>query len=105
MASLTQADDGRALDVAVGETVRIALPENASTGHRWAVDDYDRVVLESLDGEARYPTGSLGSAGEVVFSFRARARGTSAIRLKALRSWEGDASIVARFAVMVRVTG
>ena len=38
MQSLTDADNERTVDLRVGESVRLTLPENATTGYRWAID-------------------------------------------------------------------
>jgi predicted secreted protein len=35
MQLLVEADDGRTVDVRQGETVRVTLQENATTGYRW----------------------------------------------------------------------
>ena len=38
MLSLVEKDSGRTIDIRSGETVQITLPENATTGYRWAID-------------------------------------------------------------------
>jgi len=35
-ATLTEVDDGRTIAAKVGDTIELVLPENATTGYRWA---------------------------------------------------------------------
>lgn len=101
---LVEADNNRTVDIRRDETVRITLPENATTGYRWTVESYDRECLTELPSEAHYPaTTAVGSGGEVVFIFQAKKSGTGNIMLKQWRSWEGDASAIARFKIQLRV--
>ncbi len=101
---LVETDNNRTVDIRLDETVRITLPENATTGYCWAVESYDRECLTELPSETHYPaTTAVGSGGEVVFIFRPKKSGTSDIRLKQWRSWEGDSSAIARFHIQLRV--
>jgi inhibitor of cysteine peptidase len=97
MQSLTEADNERTVDLRVGEGVRLTLPENATTGYRWAIDRLDRDVVEEAGSEAHPSGGAIGSAGNVTFDFTAKKAGSSEIALKYWRHFEGDASIVKRF--------
>jgi inhibitor of cysteine peptidase len=103
MLSLVETDNGRTIDVRLGETVQITLPENATTGFRWAIDHYDEDTLEALATDPHYSAKAVGSGGEVAFSFRAKKIGSGEIVLKHWRQWEGDASVTARFRVQVHV--
>jgi inhibitor of cysteine peptidase len=103
MLLLVETDNDRTVDVRVGDEVRISLPENASTGYRWAIDRYDENIIEALGSEPRYPAGAVGSGGEIAFTFKARKAGTGEIALKHWRHWEGDRSIIARFRARLNV--
>ena len=99
MPSLTEADNGRAVDLRVGETVDVTLPENATTGYRWAIDHLDPGIVEANESKARYPSGRIGGAGEVTFSFSNTKAGSGEVSLKYWRHFEGDSSITRRFRV------
>ena len=88
-----------------GATVilQITLPENATTGYRWAIDSYDEDLVKALANQPRYPAQAIGSGGEVAFTFEAKKIGSGEIVLKHFRHWEGDASINKRFRVVIRV--
>jgi inhibitor of cysteine peptidase len=104
MQSLTEADNERTVALRVGESVRLTLPENATTGYRWAIDRLDRDVVEEAGSEAQPSGGAIGSAGNVTFDFRAKKAGGSEIALKYWRHFEGDASIVKRFRFRLNAT-
>jgi inhibitor of cysteine peptidase len=100
---LSLSDNDRTVDIRVGETVRITLPENATTGYRWAIDRYDEEFIEALAPEPRYPDQAIGSGGEVAFIFKGKKIGTGEIALKDWRHFEGDASIANRFRLRLHV--
>jgi len=97
MPSLTEADNDQTVDLRVGETFHVRLPENATTGYRWTIDRLDDEVVEAVGSEPDYAAGSIGSGGAVTFTFRAKKPGTGDIALKHWRHFEGDASVTNRF--------
>jgi inhibitor of cysteine peptidase len=99
MPSLTEADDGRSVDLYVGETVDVTLPENATTGYRWAIDRLDPGIVEANESKPRYPSGQVGNAGQVTFAFKATKAGSGEVLLKYWRHFEGDASVTKRFGI------
>jgi inhibitor of cysteine peptidase len=103
MLLIAEKDDGRTVDVRVGDSVRISLPENATTGYRWAVDRYDEEFVEAVGSEPLYTANAIGSGGEVVFIFKGKKIGSGEIVLKHWRHWEGDASITSRFRLRLNV--
>ena len=103
MLSLTENDDGRSVEVRAGDTVRISLPENATTGYRWAIDRIDQDVIEAVGSEPHYQGKAVGSGGQVAFTLRAKKTGSGEIVLKNWRHFEGDASVTKRFRVRVEV--
>ena len=103
MLSLVESDNGRTVDIRLGESVRITLAENATTGYRWAIDYYDEEFIEALSTEPSYTANAIGSGGEVTFIFKGKKIGTGQIVLKHWRHWEGDSSITTRFRIRLRV--
>ena len=97
--ALTEADDGKSVGVHVGETVALRLHENASTGYRWAFDNLDTNVVGVSEGKYVPRTAAVGSGGDMQWILEPRAPGTTQVKLKLLRPWEGDSSIQKRFAV------
>jgi inhibitor of cysteine peptidase len=102
MLLLSEGDNGRTLDMRVGESVKITLPENATTGYRWAIAHYDE-LFEAVATEPHYTRQAIGAGGEVSFIFRARNTGIGEIVLKNWRQWEGEASVTRRFRIQLNV--
>jgi inhibitor of cysteine peptidase len=103
MLLITEKDNGRTMDVRLGGSVRIDLPENATTGYRWAIDRYDDNVIEAIATEPHYPSDAVGSGGEVTFIFKGKKTGIGEIVLKHWRHWEGAPSITDRFYLRLNV--
>ena len=101
--AVTPQDNGRVVAVKVGDTISIRLPENPTTGYSWAIDAIDAKRLEA-DAPAYQGEGAgLGAGGARTWRFVARAPGRTRLGLKRWRHWEGDASIVERFAVTLDI--
>lgn len=103
MLSIVETDNGRTANVRLGGLVQITLPENATTGYRWAIERYSEECIEAVASEPHYPANAIGSGGEVAFLFRARKVGMGEISLRRWRHWEGDSSITARFRLRLAV--
>jgi inhibitor of cysteine peptidase len=105
MLELTKADSAKSVEARPGDLIIIRLPENPTTGFRWTVDKVDPLCGEAQESSfspARDAT--VGGGGERTFSFQVKGEGgTGNIGLKLRREWEGDASVVERFGVTVKV--
>jgi inhibitor of cysteine peptidase len=101
---LTQADKGKSITAHSGDEVIITLPENPTTGYRWAIDQTDATILEAQGSTfSSMPGGGVGNGGTRTFTFTARQPGTAHLQLKLLRAWQGDSSIIDRFDVTIQV--
>ena len=81
----------RTVTATVGETIRITLCSNPSTGFAWeppALSGSAAVAL--VDHAVVAPDGALvGSAGSATFTFRVKAPGTTEIPLAYSQPWAG----------------
>ena len=91
MVALVEKDNDRTVAIRLGDILQVTLPENATTGYRWAIDSYDEDLVKALANQPRYPAQAIGSGGEVAFTFEAKKIGSGEIVLKHFRHWEGDA--------------
>ena len=100
---LTSADNGRTIDLRVGAEAALSLPENPSTGYRWAVDAADENIAEIREEPFNPASKAVGGGGEARWLIRAKAPGATTVKLKRWRQWEGESSIVERFEVALRI--
>jgi inhibitor of cysteine peptidase len=103
MLLITEKDNARMIDIRLGERIRISLPENATTGYRWAIDHVDEALIEAITTEPHYSSNAVGSGGAVEFIFQGKKTGSGEIVLKHWRHWEGDSSITQRFLMYFNV--
>lgn len=102
--TLEQTESGTSVEVRRGDEIVVRLEENPTTGFRWAVDEINEQVLELQDSSyQQQPGGGMGGGGQRRLTFRAKSSGSSPLRLKLWREWEGDATADARYSVTVTV--
>lgn len=100
---LTEQDRAKTVSATVEDRVVVRLPENPTTGYRWAVDKLDdQLTFESSDYQST-SGGLAGGGGEVTMVFVANQPGDALLVLKHWQSWEGDQSITDRFTVTVKI--
>ena len=102
-ATLTESDDGKTVDLHVGETVALRLHENASSGYRWAFEARDEKLVQLRDETLLRRSEAVGSGGDMQWILAALAPGRARVSLKLIRPWEGDASCKRHCAVTLRV--
>ncbi|MBS0560439.1 MAG: protease inhibitor I42 family protein [Proteobacteria bacterium] len=101
--ALTEANQAQTIGVKAGDLIRLSLPENATTGYRWAVDRLGSGIEQVGAPEASYPAGAVGSGGRASWMFKATAPGVDEIAMKMWRPWEGEPSVVQRFHVWLNI--
>jgi len=92
--------DGRVVNLAVGQSYTVVLDSNPSTGYSWQAT-YDGSKLELVGQEFSSSSTALGAAGQEHIEFKALAKGTSEVRFAYQRPWEGNAErgVTYRFVV------
>ena len=89
---LTMQDSGRTLSLKQGDTFRIALQSNPTTGFSWieaGKPDPDVIRLTAKRfASARKQKNLVGASGETEFVYKAVGPGETEIRLNYKRSWE-----------------
>jgi inhibitor of cysteine peptidase len=101
---LTAADNGRTVELLVGDEVALRLPENATTGYRWAIDSADANLVDIKEGPYVSTSEKMGGGGEAQWLIKAKAPGTTSIKLKRWRQWEGESSVVERYEITLRIS-
>lgn len=102
---LTAADNGRTVELRVGDEVGLRLSDDARvTGYRWAVDSADENLVDITEGQDVSTSENMGGGDEAQWSIKARAPGATSIKLKRWRQWEGDSSVVERYEIALRIS-
>ena len=104
---LTEADNGKTIEVHPGDIIRIALESNITTGYSWEnADKVDRDIL-ALDSNDYVsdpnPEELDGVGGNTVIVYRALKPGKAKIDLVYLQSWD-PSEFDTRFSVTVEVS-
>ncbi len=108
---VTAQDNGNSLILRQGETLKVVLSGNGSTGYGWDLEHHDPTRIEPLGMASRQAPGptlpdgrSLPLAGgpqQISFLFRMLSPGRSTLQLRHWRPWEGASSIIERFQLQV----
>ena len=101
---ITATDDGRQIELAVGETRELVLQENPTTGYLWTVASTDEAIAQVLDaGYTSGAAGGLGAGGVHRFMLTGVSRGAAVVECWLARPWEdaraGLQAIVLRLSV------
>ena len=106
---MSRDDSGKTVTVRPGDTVRIKLKSNRTTGYSWALaGKLDETVLKSEGNEYKvdeHPAGMVGVGGNDVWTFTALAPGRTEIALGYARPWEKDKEPAQAFKLTVVVDG
>jgi len=102
MLQADESSDGNTIDLKIGETLELRLPENRTTGFKWALESSDEGgwSLVSDDFEAGSQPGQPGSQR---WSFRGERAGSESIKLSYRRGWEEKGTAERTFTLRIRV--
>lgn len=89
------------VQVAVGDTVRVRLPENATTGYVWSVAEAGEGVSVQADRTVPPAGGAPGAGGLHLVELRAEREGTWSVVLHHGREWEAAPSEQRRLTLVV----
>jgi inhibitor of cysteine peptidase len=101
---LNHEDNGSSVEARRGDVIIISLPETPSTGYRWVLDNLDEKILDFQKAEFHLAQNAgIGGGGIRNFTFQAIQSGTVNLSLKLLRKWLGEASIIERYHISIKI--
>jgi len=100
-----EAVHGQTLDLALGETLSLHLPENRSTGYRWTISSAGEPAIVVLSDTYEAVPGPPGRPGVHVWQLRAVRLGEGRFELAYRRPWEGEQPPARSFSLVLRVAG
>lgn len=100
--ALSSVDNGKTIDVVVGEKITVTIGGNPTTGFTWETEQLNIAQLQQL-GEPEYTADSslLGSAGTYVFTFKVVGTGETSLKIIYHRTWEESVPPEQTFEVIV----
>lgn len=98
---LNEQDRGREVPVSAGDVIELRLPENPTTGYRWAFADH--AGIEILSDKNDLTQGAApGAAAARIFVLRVLG-GSTELRLRLGQAWDPHASPEAEYCVTLTV--
>ncbi|HEX8535330.1 MAG TPA: protease inhibitor I42 family protein [Allosphingosinicella sp.] len=106
--TLTEGANGRQIVLSRGETLRLRLESNGTTGYSWEVAELPRILKRTGGGylAPSAPRGGppiAGAGGTQEFTFAARSAGRGTLRLVYRQPWDRKARADRSFRLSVRV--
>lgn len=89
--ALGEKDNGRSLDLSLGDQLELVLPENRTTGFRWHVVADGSPVCELHEDVPARSTVIRGRPGQRRWRLKVQREGESELRLAYRRTWESVA--------------
>jgi len=86
--ALTQADNGRTIELHVGDQFKLSLRESRMAGYRWNVVEKGEPVLTSVETKEQPRAPALGEPKMRAWQFMAEKTGSAHVYLQHRRPWE-----------------
>jgi inhibitor of cysteine peptidase len=102
---ITEESNGTEIDLATGETFKVRLEENRSTGYKWVLESSSKAAegVFALVGDSFEKGEAIGQPGTHRWEFRAQRAGSGTINLSYQRPWEENQSPARAFTLKVKV--
>lgn len=103
--TITDQDNGRNVDLMMGQTLIVRLPGNPSTGYDWVVsgDPTPLKLTKNFHQRSKSAPGMVGAPQTAVLEFSAASPGVTTLTLLYRRSWEYNVAPAKTFTVTVDV--
>jgi len=99
---ITDADNGKDIDLPQGGLLEVRLKSDPSTGYSWAIKgDPGPLKLVKSSAKRSSSNGKVGAPGTQEFRFSATSAGMASLNLEYRRPWEYTAQPVRTFQVRV----
>ena len=97
-------DNGKIVEMNAGDTLKISLAGNPTTGYNWYVGSMDSAILSQIgDPSFKASSDAMGAGGVVTLTFQATIAGQTSLLLEYKRAWETGVTPLQTYSVMVVV--
>lgn len=102
--TINQDMNGSTINIGIGETLKVKLEGNPTTGYEWQLASVEESIL-NWDGVPQYKSDSklVGAGGEYTFVFEGKSPGTTHLEFSYLRPWEEGIDPIETFTLTVVV--
>jgi len=102
--SVGEAENGKTVEINAGDTLKISLSGNPTTGYNWYVSSVDAQVLAQV-GDPSFDASSsaIGAGGIITLTFQAPIAGQTSLQLQYKRAWETGVSPLQTYSLIVVV--
>ena len=101
--TVTQADAGKSVSLAIGQRLSVHLSEQAGTGYSW-ITASDSTPLLKFEGSSVTSTATMPGAAEIqAMVYSAVAAGKGTLKIEYRRSWEKDQPPAETFSIAVTI--
>lgn len=90
--ALSQADNGRSIELHVGDQFQLSLRESRMAGYRWNMVEKGEPVVTSVETEVHSEPPALGAPRMRAWQFTAEKPGAARIYMQHRRPWEAAGS-------------
>ena len=101
--NVTEADNGKDVDMSSGQTLQVKLPSIAGAGYAWTVNGDPTPLKLTKQSTQRKKSAKPGAAQVSVFQFSASSPGIATLTMVYRRSWEYNVPPAKKFEVKVNV--
>ena len=101
--TLGEGHNGQSVVAMPGDSLEVQLPENGTTGYRWAVEAHSNLPLDESALPPTSLTGAIGAGRGRLFRSLLLAPGEFDLALSLRRSWEQGGAPRRTFEVHVKV--
>ncbi len=96
--------DGQLIEMPLGETLELRLPENPMTGFRWHLQTSGEPILALVADSFEPGDGTPGQGGIHWWRFQTVQTGTASVELSYRRKWERSSKSAQTFRLQVHAT-
>ena len=101
---LTDNNQGRTVELRIGETLEVELRGNPTTGYVWDIASLDKEILKQVgETEFKQEREGRGVGGKIMMRFKARAAGETPLKLIYHRRFENGRPPIKTFEVTIIV--
>jgi inhibitor of cysteine peptidase len=105
LTTVTEKENGQKVLVPLNSVLEVKLETQLGTGYSWKAVKFNAGLLEFLEDSVVKPSGEklVGTKEHHLFRFRAKAKGTTALKMHYSRQWEKDVPPLKTYEIKVQI--